>query len=170
MMALPLLEAMVSSAKAAEKPRRAQAPAGDLHAQWHDDAELDAGGSRRELPISPILKPLEPYRDKISVFTGLAHVQAEALGDGAGDHGRCCGGFLTGVHVKKTEGADITSVLRWTRWSPASSASTQIAVAGIRAGAAQPGGKLRQRLQLRLYQHPGLDGPSHAAADHHQSA
>ena len=43
------------------------------------------------------------------MFTGLSHVQAEALGDGAGDHGRCCGGYLTGIHVKKTEGADITS-------------------------------------------------------------
>src|SRR6202012_4588134 len=59
--------------------------------------------------FSPILKPLEPYRQKLTVFTGLSHVQAEALGDGAGDHGRCCGGYLTGMHVKKTEGADITS-------------------------------------------------------------
>jgi hypothetical protein len=58
---------------------------------------------------STILKPLEPFRSKITVFTGLSHVQAEALGDGAGDHGRCCGSYLTGVHVKKTEGADITS-------------------------------------------------------------
>jgi hypothetical protein len=55
------------------------------------------------------LKPLEPYRSKLTVFTGLSHVQAEALGDGAGDHGRCCGGYLTGTHVKKTEGADITA-------------------------------------------------------------
>jgi hypothetical protein len=31
------------------------------------------------------------------------------LGDGAGDHGRCCGTYLTGMHVKKTEGADLTN-------------------------------------------------------------
>jgi hypothetical protein len=30
-------------------------------------------------------------------------VQAEALGDGAGDHARSCGTFLTGVHVYKSE-------------------------------------------------------------------
>src|SRR6202012_420532 len=59
--------------------------------------------------FSPILKPLEPYRQKLTVFTGLSHVQAEALGDGAGDHGRCCGGSLPGLPVQKTEGADITS-------------------------------------------------------------
>jgi hypothetical protein len=64
-------------------------------------------GANYVMPVT--LKPLEPYRDKFSVISGLAHVQAEALGDGAGDHGRCCGSYLTGVHVKKTEGADLAS-------------------------------------------------------------
>ncbi len=109
-MALPLLEAMVSSAKAAEEAaatrKRLQViytPNGMMMQNW-TPASSEAG-----FAYSPILKPLEAYRSKITVFTGLSHVQAEALGDGAGDHGRCCGGYLTGIHVKKTEGADITS-------------------------------------------------------------
>lgn len=108
--ALPLLEAMASNAKAAEQAaagkKRLQViytPNGMMMENW-TPAE-----SGENFAFSPILKPLEPYRANIAVFTGLSHVQAEALGDGAGDHGRCCGGYLTGVHVKKTEGADITS-------------------------------------------------------------
>src|SRR5476649_2915583 len=111
-MALPLLEAMSSSAKAAEQAaasrKRLQViytPNGMMMQNW-TPAQTGA-----DFAMSPILKPLEPHRANFAVYTGLSHVQAEALGDGAGDHGRCCGGFLTGVHVKKTEGADITSGL-----------------------------------------------------------
>ncbi|HEX4026072.1 MAG TPA: DUF1552 domain-containing protein [Rhizomicrobium sp.] len=110
MMALPLLEAMMGSARAAEEAAAARkrlqviyTPNGMMMENWTPAA------SGENFAFSPILKPLEPYRQKLAVFTGLSHVQAEALGDGAGDHGRCCGGYLTGVHVKKTEGADITS-------------------------------------------------------------
>jgi hypothetical protein len=109
-MALPLLEAMSATAKAAEQAasgaKRLQViytPNGMMMENW------TPAGSGEGYALSPILKPLEPYRDKFAVFTGLSHVQAEALGDGAGDHGRCCGGYLTGTHVKKTEGADITA-------------------------------------------------------------
>jgi hypothetical protein len=109
-MALPLLEAMSSSAKAAEEAAAARkrlqviyTPNGMMMQNW---TPATAGEG---YALSPILKPLEPYRDRFTVFTGLSHVQAEALGDGAGDHGRCCGGYLTGTHVKKTEGADITA-------------------------------------------------------------
>ncbi len=42
------------------------------------------------------------------MLSGLAHVQARALGDGAGDHARANSCFLTGVHPRKTAGADIS--------------------------------------------------------------
>jgi hypothetical protein len=42
-----------------------------------------------------------------SVFSGLAHYQASALGDGPGGHGRACPAFLTGTHARRTEGSDI---------------------------------------------------------------
>ncbi len=109
-MALPLMDAMIPSAKAAEMAAQARkrlhviyTPNGMMMENW-TPAETGEGYT-----LTPILKPLEPYRAKFSVITGLDHAQAEALGDGAGDHGRCCGSYLTGVHVKKTEGADLAS-------------------------------------------------------------
>jgi hypothetical protein len=53
--------------------------------------------------LSPILTPLEPFRDRVTVITGLACQPAEALGDGGGDHSRGSGSYLTGVHVKKSD-------------------------------------------------------------------
>ena len=109
-LALPLLEAMMTSASAAEAAAKARMrlqviymPNG-MMMQNYTPAQTGEGYA-----MTPILKPLEPYREKFAVISGLAHKQAEALGDGGGDHGRSCGSYLTGVHVKKTEGADITS-------------------------------------------------------------
>jgi hypothetical protein len=108
--ALPLLDAMISSTKAAEVAAKARmrlqviyTPNG-MMMQNFTPAQAGEGYA-----MTPILKPLEPYREKFTVISGLAHKEAEALGDGGGDHGRSCGSYLTGVHVKKTEGADITS-------------------------------------------------------------
>jgi hypothetical protein len=54
-----------------------------------------------------ILKPLEPYREHVLVFSGLTQNGGRALGDGPGDHARAAACFLTGVHPRKTAGADI---------------------------------------------------------------
>jgi hypothetical protein len=57
--------------------------------------------------FTPILRPLEPFRDRLVVITGLDNAPALALqGEPAGGHGRIGGAFLTGVHAKPTEGAD----------------------------------------------------------------
>ena len=56
--------------------------------------------------FSPTMKALEPFRDHINVFSGLAQVTGRALGDGPGDHARATATFLTGVHPYKTGGAD----------------------------------------------------------------
>jgi len=56
--------------------------------------------------FSPTMKALEPFRDEINVFSGLAQVTGRALGDGPGDHARATATFLTGVHPYKTGGAD----------------------------------------------------------------
>ena len=110
-LALPLMEAMMpASSRAAEAAAAARkrlhviyAPNGMMMEHW---TPAKAGA---DYEMTPILKPLEPYRNKFQVISGLDHGQAEALGDGAGDHGRCCGTYLTGMHVKKTEGADLTN-------------------------------------------------------------
>src|SRR5262249_53430258 len=56
--------------------------------------------------FSPTMKALEPYREQLNVFSGLAQVTGRALGDGPGAHARATAPFLTGVHPKKTGGAD----------------------------------------------------------------
>jgi hypothetical protein len=72
-------------------------PNGVIYDKW-----LPTGvGSNFEL--SPTLKGLEPFKDKLIVITGLFSDQAEPLGDGGGDHSRACGSYLTGVHIKKSD-------------------------------------------------------------------
>lgn len=57
--------------------------------------------------LSPLLEPLARHKERFTVVSGLAHYNANALGDGPGSHGRSCGAYLTGAHPKRTEGADI---------------------------------------------------------------
>jgi hypothetical protein len=65
-------------------------------------------GEGRDFELSPILTPLAPYRDRLSVISGLEHHQADAHDDGAnGDHTRATASWLTGARIKRTEGADI---------------------------------------------------------------
>jgi hypothetical protein len=56
--------------------------------------------------VGPTMKALEPFREELNVFSGLAQVTGRALGDGPGDHARATATFLTGVHPYKTGGAD----------------------------------------------------------------
>jgi hypothetical protein len=65
------------------------------------------GEAGRGFSFTRLLKPLEPFRDDLLVLSGLAHHNANELGDGPGDHARAAACFLTGVHPKKTAGADI---------------------------------------------------------------
>ena len=60
-----------------------------------------------DFELSKILAPAASYRNQMVVVSGLCHPQAEALGDGGGDHSRASASFLNGVHPKKTEGADV---------------------------------------------------------------
>jgi hypothetical protein len=63
---------------------------------WNPDYE----GKFQALPRS--LKALEPFKDDIIQLGNLTHNTGRALLDGAGDHGRCCGSYLTGIQVKKS--------------------------------------------------------------------
>jgi hypothetical protein len=100
--ALPFLDAMVPAfaAPAAGKPPLRMAfvyvPNGIDMRHWNPDYE----GKLGELPR--ILKPMEPFRDDITLLGNLTHNTGRALLDGAGDHGRCCGSYLTGIQVKKS--------------------------------------------------------------------
>ena len=108
-LALPFLEAMVPALTAVAKtgaagPHRmgfVYIPNGANMAAWTPKGE----GANFE--FSPTLSPLAPFRNQLIIPTGLAHRQAEALGDGNGDHARASGVWLNGVHPKRTEGADV---------------------------------------------------------------
>lgn len=71
-------------------------PNGVIMDAWNPDYE----GSLRELPRT--LKALEPFKQDVLQIGNLTHNTGRALLDGAGDHGRCCGSYLTGVQVKKS--------------------------------------------------------------------
>ena len=57
--------------------------------------------------MTRVLAPLKAYRDDILLLSGLADHNGNELGDGPGDHARAGASFLTGVHCRKTSGADI---------------------------------------------------------------
>lgn len=56
--------------------------------------------------LTPILSPLEPFREKMLVLSGLMCHNANPLGDGPGDHARASASFLTGAHPRES-GSDI---------------------------------------------------------------
>jgi len=64
-------------------------------------------GEGKDFTLARTLQPLERIKDKIQILGGLDQKNATPGPDGAGDHARASGSFLTGVRVKKTAGADI---------------------------------------------------------------
>jgi hypothetical protein len=62
-------------------------------------------GPNFDLPYT--LQPLAPFKSELLVISGLAQHNADALGDGTGDHARSMATFLTGVHPLKTDGSGI---------------------------------------------------------------
>ena len=99
---LPFLDAMVpafaapGSGKAPVRMAFVYVPNGIDMRNWNVSDE----GKLGELPR--ILKPLEPFKNDILQLGNLTHNTGRALLDGPGDHGRCCGSYLTGIQVKKS--------------------------------------------------------------------
>ena len=109
-LALPFLDSMTPAFAAA--PARIRrlgviyVPNGMCMQQWTPGTDGNA------FALTPILRPLTPFRDNMLVLTGLDNSEADGYpGDGGGDHSRSQAAFLTGVHAKKTEGADIQNAL-----------------------------------------------------------
>src|SRR5262249_18037849 len=59
-------------------------------------------GEGTDFPLSRPLQPLEKPRQFVQVLGGLDHQTAEPGPDGAGDHARGGGTFLTGVRLNKS--------------------------------------------------------------------
>ncbi len=109
-LALPLLDSMVPALAASplagtQSPTRLSfvyVPNGMIMDRWTPTTL----GSNYDLPT--ILEPLSSFQDDMLVISGLAHNTGWALeGEGPGEHARASATFLTGVHPKKTEGADL---------------------------------------------------------------
>ncbi|MFN7998532.1 MAG: DUF1552 domain-containing protein [Bryobacteraceae bacterium] len=108
-LALPVLDAM-TPAFAAGSRIASKAPCRLAFCYVPNGVDLPnwtpaTDGAAFELPR--ILEPLAPHRENLLVLSGLTHNTGRALGDGPGDHARAAATFLTGVHPKKTAGADI---------------------------------------------------------------
>jgi hypothetical protein len=108
-LALPLFDAMVPAltashltpAKPVKRLSIVYIANGAIMEKWTPATE----GANYEL--TPILEPLAPFKDRMLVLSGLAHNAGRALpGENTGDHARAGATFLTGVHPRKTEGAD----------------------------------------------------------------
>ncbi len=76
-------------------------PNGAIQPSWWPTTE------GKDFEFQRTLQPLADVRSQVQVIGGLDHVNAKAGPDGAGDHARASGTFLTGVRVKKTAGSDI---------------------------------------------------------------
>jgi hypothetical protein len=107
--ALPMLDAMTPALSAlgrsaAQPPLRlafTYVPNGITMADWTPK------GTGAAFELSRVMKPMAPFRQDLSILSGLAHRNGMALGDGPGDHARAAASYLTGVHPRKTAGADI---------------------------------------------------------------
>ena len=108
-LALPLLDAMVPALSAtAQTAGRATPRLGFVYIPNGATMHMwKPAGRSGPLELSPSLAPLAGLRDYVVVPTGLSHKQAEAMGDGNGDHARGMTVWLSGAHPKHTEGADV---------------------------------------------------------------
>ncbi|HEY2760987.1 MAG TPA: DUF1552 domain-containing protein, partial [Pirellulales bacterium] len=64
-------------------------------------------GEGADFQFAKTMQPLAELKQHVQVLGGLDHINATPGPDGAGDHARANGTFLTGVRVRKTAGSDI---------------------------------------------------------------
>ena len=76
-------------------------PNGAIQPAWWPE------GEGKEFELGRTMQPLAKVKHQLQILGGLDHVNATPGPDGAGDHARAGGTFLTGVRVKKTAGSDI---------------------------------------------------------------
>jgi hypothetical protein len=109
-LALPLLESMVPAGTAlsqtAASPRTRAAfifiPHGASMPYWTPKAQ----GTGFEW--TPILSPLEPFRNQLTIVSGTAHRMADAqAGEKGADHAHPAAVFISGSHPKRTTGQDV---------------------------------------------------------------
>lgn len=106
--ALPLLDSMIPALAAPGEAAKSLLRLGFIY--FPHGAVMDKWTPAKEgagFDLTPVLQPLEAFRDRFVVVSGLAHHQADSLGDGGADHARSSPTFLSAVHPKRTEGEDV---------------------------------------------------------------
>src|SRR5204863_2103863 len=71
-------------------------PNGAIQDKWWPE------GADKDFTFNRTMAPLEKVKDQLQVLGGLDHRNATPGPDGAGDHARANGTFLTGVRMKKS--------------------------------------------------------------------
>ena len=168
-LALPFLDAMVpatfgAASKAA--PRFAAIYCGNGANMFDWTPPTEGAG----FTFSPILKPLEPFRDRTLVFTGLDNFPATDQGDSGGQHPRAAPAFMSCVHPKQTEGADVqagTTIDQLIAEQICSRREAVIPRSGRRSQRCRR--RLRPRLRLRLHELHVVEDADDAAAGGNQS-
>jgi hypothetical protein len=110
-LALPLLDsmvpAMIAAAETAAKPVMrlgvVYVPNGMVMKQWTPTAD----GTAFEYPS--ILKPFEPYRDQLTVLTGLNSTPPPNALNAAGVHARASTRFLTDIPPKRSDTSEVSA-------------------------------------------------------------
>jgi hypothetical protein len=105
---LPFLDAMVPAlgwAQGAVRPGSTRlcfvyVPNGMVMQDWTPAVQ------GRNFEFTPILRPLERFREHTLILSRLMCHNANALGSGPGDHARASASFLTGAHPRES-GSDI---------------------------------------------------------------
>ncbi len=96
---LPALAAPAKEAKQARRLAVVYVPNGIIMKDW----KLAETG--KDFAFTRILKPLEPFREDITVLSGLANHAAEKARGGG--HAKATGSFLSGAEPKYTAGPDV---------------------------------------------------------------
>ena len=71
-------------------------PNGIRQERWKPDK------TGKNFDLKPTLEPLKDLRNDFQLISGLKHEKGMANGDGAGDHARAQGSFLTGAQILKS--------------------------------------------------------------------
>jgi hypothetical protein len=137
-LALPLLDSMVPAFTAtAQTPARAPlrfgvvyVPNGMVMQEWTPAQE----GAGFTFPAA--MKPLEPFRDKLIVLSGLANNPPPAAATGAGVHARASTRFLTNIPPKRSDtseveaGVSVDQLIAQALGSETQLASLEVAIEG----------------------------------------
>jgi hypothetical protein len=103
--ALPFLDAMVPALRAQAKaaPRFTAIYCGNGANMFDWTPQTEGVGFQ----MSSSLAPIEAFRSRLLVVTGLDNYQATDQGDVGGQHPRAAPAFMSCAHPKQTEGADV---------------------------------------------------------------